>query len=474
MNTAFGATHELKVYTMSTLTNHIARYIVDTGIEAWSAQAVDKAKIHIFDTLLAMVSGRHLIAGRKALEFQAAHGRSLSSGARILGTEFHSPPEIAAMVNGMFAHADETDDTSEAARMHPGASIVPAAFAIADQYGASGEDFLAAVLVGYQVGVAFPQAVWAEAHDRMHSARATHNVGQIMGAVATAGRLLRLDAEQMGYALSYAAQQTSGVNSLYRERQHVEKAYVFGGMPAEQGVRAAIFAALGFTGVTDVFDTGINFFDSFEGRSDPAILKRELANPEGGVFQSDIKLYPVGLPIQAAAQAMDEILASRQIDAADVSHVTCRLPSQKAYIVDDRDMPPISLQYILATMLEDGGLTFANSHDQGRLDAERGKGLMSRVELIHDDTLNPTDERGSRNRARVTVHFKNAEEAAASVDELKGTRFSPATWMDMTRKAEGVLGAEKKERIAHVMDAVRSLESAEMGKGDDLAILRQV
>lgn len=458
---------------MSTLTNDVAEYIVKTSIDAWSAEAIDKAKIHIVDTLLAIVSGRHLPAGRKALEFQAAHGRSVSSGARILGTDFYSPPEIAAMVNGMFAHADETDDTSESARMHPGASIVPAAFAVVDQFGASGEDFLNAVLVGYQVGVAFPQAVWADAHSRMHSPRATHNVGQIMGAVATAGRLLKLDAQQMCYALSYAAQQTSGVNSLYRERQHVEKAYVFGGLPAEQGVRAAIFASLGFTGVTDVFDTRINFFDSFEGRSDPVILTRELANLQGGVFQSDIKLYPVGLPIQAAAQAMDEILASRPIEATAVSHVICKLPSQKAYIVDDRDMPPISLQYVLATMLEDGALTFANSHDQNRLDTERGKGLMSRVTLIHDDTLNPAHERGSRNRARVTVTLNGGEEVSASVDELKGTRFSPANWADIIRKAEGVLGSEKKDSISDLVNAVRGLESQQLGNGNDMAVLRQ-
>ncbi|MEO9340799.1 MmgE/PrpD family protein [Mesorhizobium sp. SB112] len=442
---------------MTTLTENVARYIVQRQLADWTDDARDKVCIHIYDTLLAMLSGRHLIAGQKALSYQKAF---CSSGtARIVGTDLFASPEIAAMVNGMFAHADETDDTSETARMHPGASIIPAVLALADHLGSNGADIVNAVLIGYQVGIAFPKAIWAEDAARMHSARATHNAGQVMGSVAACSAILKLDTRATAYALSYAAQLCSGVNSLYRERSHVEKAYVFGGMPAEQGVRAALMASLGFTGVPDVLDRNINFFDSFEGLSTPERLMELIESPKGGVFEADIKLYPVGLPIQAAAQAMDEIL-STGIRANEVQTVRCHLPSQKAYIVDDRDMPPISLQFVLATMLEDGELTFANSHDQERLDRNRGGELMRKVTLVHDDDMNPVERSGSRNKAHLYLTTNDGRSLTAKVEQLKGTRFSPATWTDMERKAAMIFGSDS-VKLGGLAQQVRDL--AELG-----------
>src|SRR5690625_2528585 len=162
--------------TMTHYTQYVADYVARTRYEHWSAEAVDKIKIHFFDTLLAMLSGSALPAGQAALAYLSEHGAVPRRPAAIIGTEKWATLETAAMINGMFAHADETDDTSETARMHPGASIIPAALAVADYQGSTGQAFINAVLVGYQVGVAFPQAVWADGRQRMHCARTTHNV----------------------------------------------------------------------------------------------------------------------------------------------------------------------------------------------------------------------------------------------------------------------------------------------------------
>lgn len=440
------------------LTDYVAGAILATEYDAWSDAAVEKIKQHLFDTLLAILSGHALPAGRLVAAYLADYGPCEGPSGAVLGRDRHVPCEVAALVNGILAHADETDDTSELARMHPGASIIPAVLALARPAGATGRDVLNAILVGYQVGIAFPQAIWADPAERMHCSRTTHNAGQVMGAVAAAGRLLRLDMAQMRYALSYAAQQASGINSIYRDSHHVEKAYAFGGLPAAQGVQAARLAKLGFTGVADVLDQSVNLFDAYEGRSDPDALRGLIADPDGGVFQADIKLYPVGLPIQAAAQALDELLRADPVAPGEVAEVSCHLPSQKAFIVDDREMPAISLQYILATMIEDGGLSFANSHDQARLDANRGQGLMARVRLMHDDALNPTERTGSRNRARLRVTLKDGSQREATVDHLRGTRFAPATWDDMDRKAQMIFGPGADERLGRLRADISTFE----------------
>ncbi|MBF9035890.1 hypothetical protein HKCCE2091_16705 [Rhodobacterales bacterium HKCCE2091] len=456
--------NEARSHVAGDLTGHVARYILSRRYESWSADAVEKIRVHLYDTLLAIVSGHDLPAGKHAATYVEEYGTTDRPGGRVLGTDATLPPEVAAMVNGTLAHADETDDTSELARMHPGASIIPAALAVAGPAGATGREVLNAILTGYQVGIAFPLAIWAEPHERMHCSRTSHNAGQVMGAVAAAGVLMGLDETRMRYALSYAAQQSSGINSLYRDSHHVEKAYVFGGLPAAQGVQAATLARLGFTGVVDILDRSVNLFDSYEGRSNPAALPGLLEDPAGGVFAADIKLYPVGLPIQAAAQAMGQLLAQSPIDPSKIASVTCHLPSQKAFVVDDRDMPAICLQYILAAMIEDGGLTFENSHDQIRLNHSRGTGLMSRVALVHDAALDPVERTGSRNRAVVRITFNDGSEQVARVDALSGTRFAPATWDDMERKTTMVFGRNHATRLNPLRERVLGFESVEFAQ----------
>ena len=58
----------------------------------------------------------------------------------------------------------------------------------------------------------------------------------------------------MRFALSYAAQQVSGLWSWTRDEDHVEKAFDFAGMGARNGVTAATMVQAGFTGVSDVLD----------------------------------------------------------------------------------------------------------------------------------------------------------------------------------------------------------------------------
>src|SRR5258708_21530738 len=72
-------------------------------------------------------------------------------------------------------------------------------------------------------------------------------------AAAAAAAMLRLDSRQVRHTLSYAAQQASGIGFWTRDREHVEKAFDFGGMGARNGVMAATMVAAGFSAVEDPF-----------------------------------------------------------------------------------------------------------------------------------------------------------------------------------------------------------------------------
>jgi 2-methylcitrate dehydratase PrpD len=64
----------------------------------------------------------------------------------------------------------------------------------------------------------------------------------------------------MRRVLDYTAQQTAGSTAWQGDNDHIEKAFVFAGMPARNGVTAALLVQSGWNGVNDIFSGDDNFF----------------------------------------------------------------------------------------------------------------------------------------------------------------------------------------------------------------------
>src|SRR5712691_5573755 len=234
----------------SDVTGRLARYMVEARDRSLPHAVARDGKHRILDTLGAMVSGARLKPGEMAIRF--VRGQGGAPEASILTTDIMTSAVNAALVNGMFAHADETDDFERVTKAHPGCSVVPAALAIAEREGRSGMELLRAVTLGYDLCCRFLRALGADLVRETH--RSAEGVGATYGSAAAAASLARLDEKGMRYALSYAAQQVSGLWSWVGDTEHVEKAFDFGGMGARNGVTAATMVQMGFTGVSDIFD----------------------------------------------------------------------------------------------------------------------------------------------------------------------------------------------------------------------------
>src|SRR5258708_31408460 len=119
-----------------TVINKLTAYMSEAANREISAEAAEKAKHHILDTMAAMVSGADLPPAVVAFKFARLHAGDKE--ATVVGSELLCGAMDAALVNGMLAHSDETDDSHAPAHIHPGCSIVPAALASGEHYGASG------------------------------------------------------------------------------------------------------------------------------------------------------------------------------------------------------------------------------------------------------------------------------------------------------------------------------------------------
>jgi 2-methylcitrate dehydratase PrpD len=229
------------------MTSELSSYIAKSSSKELTAQVVAKAKLHILDTVAAMLSGSAMNVGRRAIEYIRQTGAG--GQATVVGSSLLASAPDAALANGMMGHADETDDSHLHGRCHPGCAIVQAALAMAERQQASGVEFLRAVVLGYDLGARINLSLGL---DRTAPARhSTHSLGTNFGAAASAAALCRFSAQQVRYVLSYATQQASGVPFWQRDTEHIENAFDFGGMGARNGVTAAAMVSAGFTATDD-------------------------------------------------------------------------------------------------------------------------------------------------------------------------------------------------------------------------------
>jgi 2-methylcitrate dehydratase PrpD len=419
-------------------------------------QVAREAKHRILDTLAAMVSGAHLKPGEMAIRYAQSQGGIAE--ATVLTTDIRTSAVNAALVNGMLAHADETDDFEPVTKAHPGSAVVPAALAMAEREGRSGTELLSAVTLGYDLCCRFLLALGPDLVRGSH--RSAEGTSSTLGSVGAAASLARLDEKGMRYALSYAAQQVSGLWSWVRDAEHVEKAFDFSGMGARNGVTAAIMAQMGFTGVWDVLDGEHNALAALSTAPKPEEMIAGLGS-RYFVTETAIKPFSVGYPIQAPLDAFLTLHREHGLTVNNVERIVVRLPEDGARIVNDRAMPDVNCQHIIAVALVDGTVSFEDSHSYERMKDPKVRAVKERVQLIADPKLmDPAAPRSGR----VEVTLRDGRTVSHFTRHAPGTKENPMDTERVNAKArllmEPVLGAAQTEEVIRRVNAAEELEDA--------------
>jgi len=432
----------------------LSSYMSAAASRALPPDVEEQAKHHLLDTLASMVSGSELLPGKAALRYIRAHGGK--GAATIVGSGLTAAPVDAALANGVMAHADETDDSHNASRSHPGCAVVPAALAAGEEFGIDGARFLRAVTLGYDVGTRVVLAMGG--FDFSYgSSLATHSIAGTFGAAAAATSAAALDARQMRWALDYTAQQSSGIVAWRRDTDHIEKAFVFGGMPARNGVTAALLVRSGWNGVDDIFTGADNFFQAYAPKAQPARLVEKLGERYEIAF-TDIKKWTVGSPIQGPLDAIEAIRGKRPFEADQVHRVTVRLAPTVAAVVDNRDIPDICLQHMLAVMLLDKTVSFHAAHDKPRMQDPSALRERAKVSLVHDEEL---AKLLPVRVAIVEIEFADGARLSERVSAVRGTPRNPMSRNEVMEKARDltvpVLGREASERLIETVYAIEAV-----------------
>jgi len=348
----------------------------------------------------------------------------------------------AALINGAAAHTAEVDDIFREGIYHPGAPTIAAALALAQSCGASGEAFLRAVIVGYEISTRIA-GVMGRAHYKYW-----HNTGTIgsFGAASAAAELLGLDATRFAHALATVATFAAGLQQAFRSDSMSKPMHA--GRAAEAGVTAALAAAEGVTGALDILEGDAGFGkamgDGPDWESALATLGKDFH-----ICKMTFKNHACCGHAFAAIDGALALKTQMHVSAGDIARVRVggyRATLEVAGIAEPATAAEarFSTPYLVATALTHGSVRLA-AFEPPRLDNPETRSLMRRVELALDPTVDAAFP--AQRSARIAIEARDGRRSEHFQPTRKGDPDLPLSDAELDAKylelAVPVLGEEK-------------------------------
>jgi len=228
-------------------------------------------------------------------------------------------------------------------------------------------------------------------------------------------------------------------------------------MGARNGVTAAIMSQMGFSGVWDIFDGEHNVLEALSTEPRPEEMVAALGS-RYFVTETAIKPYSVGYPIQAPLDAFLKLRHEHGLNPDNVKSIVVKLPEDGARVVNNRSMPDVNCQHIIAVALVKGQVSFEDSHSYEQMKDPKIRAVKERVQLVADPTLMDPDAPRS---GRVEITLNDGRTVTHFTRHAPGTKENPLDTESVSAKArilmEPVLGTTKTEELIRRVNAAESI-----------------
>jgi 2-methylcitrate dehydratase PrpD len=336
------------------------------------------------------------------------------------------PVADAAQVNAVMSDAAASDDSDLRNIVHAGTPLVATSLAMAERTGASGQEVLAAIVLGYEAAGRIGEAITPGFRSRgFHGCL----VAIFAGAVATA-RLLRLEAAPMAQAIALAATSIGGL--MAAANTSVAREY-HAGLATMLGIHAALAAQRGYLAEERILETRQGFFEVYGG-ADGASVTRDLGQAWDIITDMAIKLVPGGHPYHALAEAAANAARVGQVAPADVETITLSRPDVTAlsgplHPADLIDMAH-SPAYFLAAGVADHDFSWVHATTAKITDPVIHQ-LIDRVRVGPPPTEHVEQYRQG---ATVTIRTKHGQTFSSTVYAPKGAGVRGIDWAGVDAK----------------------------------------
>jgi len=375
----------------------------------------------------------------------------------IIGSSIRAPAPIAALVNGTTAHSYELDDTHDGSLSHPGAVVIPAALAVASETGASGADFIAAMVAGYE---AMAMIGIAANPDRVMRAgfHPTALFGGFGAAAATA-KLYGLDAAGLLQAWGHVLSMAGGSMQFSEDATNNTIKRMHAGYPAHNGVLAAQLSLAGIEAPKQALDGRYGFLALYGREAKPEVLaeeRRRLA-----IHDVSLKPYACCRHFHSMIDGLREASEDFTLVTSTIEAITVRGAANLQEKMRRRPGSPMAAQYSLPFVV---GATLEFGPD--RLDAFEPRNLENRA-ILHwaDMVVFEVDEDLD---AKFPAHLGTEVEIRLAGGELRtartldslGTPARPLSFEQILDKARALTcSLEPPLDIGGLEEAVRNLRT---------------
>ncbi|WP_194711860.1 MmgE/PrpD family protein [Noviherbaspirillum soli] len=414
-----------------------AQFAVDYRAAAMSPEVVHHARRAVIDWHAAALPGAVL---PPATSLERALAEELGHGSARLMLGQPATVRLAALVNGTASHIVEVDDIFREAIYHPGAPTIAAALALGQSRKVSGEAFLRAVVVGYEISTRIGAAM-GRAHYRHW-----HNTGTIgcFGAAAAAAEILGLDQARFAHALATVATFAAGLQQAFRMDSMSKPLHA--GRAAEAGVTAALAAAQGVTGSLDILEgeagLGCAMSDGPDWGKAVSTLGRDF-HVTRITFKNHACCGHTFAPIDGAL-ALQAQHGLRAVDIEQISIGTYRAALEVAGYENPATPAEarFSVKYTVASALTHGSVRLA-AFEPARMNDAATRALMKKITLTVDPELDAAFP-GQR-AARVEIRLRDGRVLAFLQPFRKGDPEAPLSDRELEQKyrelADPVLGS---------------------------------
>ena len=408
------------------LLHTIADYAVKEQTATLKPEVIHHAKRAVIDWYASLLPGSRV---PPATLLEHALAEDLDRGRARLGSGRRATLRAAALINGAASHAVEFDDIWRDAVYHPGAPVIAAALATAQTHGASGEQFLRGVIVGYEVSTRIGDAVMPSHYRFWHT---TGTVG-CFGAAAAAATLLGCDREQFMNALGTVGTFAAGLQQAFRSEAMSKPMHA--AHAAESGVLAALAAMKGVTGVHDILEGEVGFGAAMSAKADWTKATLDLGT-DYRITRITFKNHGCcghNFPSIDAVQVLKE---KHKIDYRNVRRIRIATYQGGLDVVNNYEpegdyQAKFSLPYVVAHALVYGPVRL-DAYGPEKLGNPAIRELMKKTELTADPELSKAFPR--QRAAKVEIELADGKRLAHFQETRKGDPEMPLTDDDLNDK----------------------------------------
>ena len=407
-------------------TERLVDWVVTATPQDFPPETIEFTKGLLLKTVTSLVVGARYPFGE--LMVRHAHRAGGNPQAGVAGGGFRTDLESAAFANGTIAHTPEMEDCFFRPENRETSSPVwmfPALLSVAEVYGSTGEDVVAAAIVSFDVASRLVRGA--------PGLGVTHGINTCTwwGVPATAAgvaRLIGLDHAATANAMSIALSQSCGIGHQTGFDAHKMEA----GHSCRAGITAALMAAEGATGAPDfVEDEHVAFaVVRASGNADPAATVAGLGTERPTVHNVEFKKYPGCGLLHASVDALTGILAEPEnqgIAYDDIEWVDTSVSRHTAEYCDrphpsTLDAARWSFSWVLAEIMLEGRITVQTYTDEARLTDPRHREARDKVRVVIEDGLS-TGYSG----AKVAVHLRDGRTIRRELTAFRGHPDQPLT-----------------------------------------------